>query len=136
MQLKCLPFLRQTPAHTWCKFSYFINSELTLGVKFIFIISLMHILSNRIKFVQRKPKPEDIFMSKTERVHAKQIWHSLICTCHQDSYAPLLTQELSLNAFHTLRPKHLEMAVFPVLFLLSRIPSLMNLDTVKYWDCI
>ena len=58
---------------TWCKFSYFTNSELTLGVKFIFIISLMHTLSVKVRFVLRKLKPEDAFTTKKWMVLAEHL---------------------------------------------------------------
>ena len=45
-----------------------------------------------------------------------------VCTLHQDNSAPLLTREH--NAFRTLRPKHLDIALFPRLLLLSGIPCL------------
>ena len=38
---------------------------------------------------------------------------------HRDNSAPLLNQEH--NTFHVLRPKHLDIAPFPMLFLLSGI---------------
>ena len=41
---------------------------------------------------------------------------------HRDNSAPLLNQEH--NAFHVLRPKHLDIAPFPMLLLLSGIPCL------------
>ena len=68
---KCPPFLCRFSARTWCKFSYFTNSELTLGVKFICIISLMHTLSDKVRFVQRKLKPEEAFTTKKLMVLAE-----------------------------------------------------------------
>ena len=65
MHLKCPSCLWQFPARTWCKRFFFINSELTLGMKFIFIISLMHSLSDKIRSVQRKFEPEKVFTFKT-----------------------------------------------------------------------
>ena len=58
-----------------CKFSYFTNTELTLGVKFIFIISLMHTLSDKVRFVQRKlkVKPEEAFTTKKWMVLAEHL---------------------------------------------------------------
>ncbi len=60
-------------ARTWCKFSYFTNSKLTLGVKFIFIISLMHTLSDKVRFVQGKLKPEEAFTTKKWMVHTEHL---------------------------------------------------------------
>ena len=48
-------------------------------------------------------------------------------TLHQDSSAPPLTQEL--YTFRTLRPKHLDIAHFPMSLLLSGILCLVKLDT-------
>ena len=73
MHPKCPPFLCRFSARTWCKFSYFTNSELTLGVKFIFIISLMHTVSDKVRFVQRKLKPEEAFRTKKWMVLAKHL---------------------------------------------------------------
>ena len=70
---KCPPFLRRFSARTWCKFSYFTNSELTLGVKFIFIISLMYTLSDKVRFVQRKRKPEEVFTTQKWMVLAEHL---------------------------------------------------------------
>ena len=56
-----------------CKYSYFTNSKLTLGVKFIFIISLMHTLSDKVMFVQRKLKPEEEFTLKKWMVLAEHL---------------------------------------------------------------
>ena len=44
-----------------------------MGVKFIFIISLMHTLSDKIRFVQRKLKPEEAFTTKKWMVLAKHL---------------------------------------------------------------
>ena len=79
---KCPPFLCRFSAQTWCKFSYFTKSKLTLGVKFIFIISLMHTLSDKIRFVQRKLKPEDAFTTKKWTVLAEH----LLAQAHKESY--------------------------------------------------
>ncbi len=73
MHPKCPPFFCRFSARTWCKFSYFTNSELTLGVKFIFIISLMHTLSDKVRFVQRKLKPEEAFRTKKWMVLAEHL---------------------------------------------------------------
>ena len=70
---KCPPFLCRFSAQTWCKFSYFTNSKLTLGVKFIFIISLMHTLSDKVRFVQRKLKPVEAFTTKKWMVLAEHL---------------------------------------------------------------
>ena len=70
---KCPPFLCRFSARTWCKFSYFTNSKLTLGVRFIFIISLMHTLSDKVRFVQRKLKPEEAFTTKKWMVLADHL---------------------------------------------------------------
>ena len=70
---KCPPFLCRFSARTWCKFPYLTNSELTLGVKFIFIISLMHTLSDKVRFVQRKLKPEEAFRTKKWMVLAEHL---------------------------------------------------------------
>ena len=70
---KCPPFPCLFLARTWCKFSYFTNSKLTLGVKFIFIISLLHTLSDKVRFVQRKLKPEEAFITKKWMVLAKHL---------------------------------------------------------------
>ena len=59
VHLKCPSFLCRFLAQTWCKFSYFTNSKLTLGVKFIFIISLMHTFLDKVRFLQGKLKPYD-----------------------------------------------------------------------------
>ena len=50
-----------------------------------------------------------------------------ISTPHEDNSAPPLTQEL--YAFHTERPKHLDIAHFPMPLLLSGILCLVKLDT-------
>ena len=50
-----------------------------------------------------------------------------MCTLRQDSSAPPLTEEL--QTFHTLRPKRLDILLFPVLFLLPGILYLEKLDT-------
>ena len=55
IKLKCPPILPQFPAQTLCKFSNFINLELTLGIKFIFITSLLH-LFRKVRFVKKKNK--------------------------------------------------------------------------------
>ena len=60
---------------TWCKFSYFTNSTLTLGIKFIFMISLMHTLSDKVRFVQRKLKPEEYLRSKNGWSFPSTFWH-------------------------------------------------------------
>ena len=73
MHPKCQPLLCRFLARTWCKCSYFTNSELTLGVKFIFIISLMHTLSDKVRFVPRKPKPEEAFRTKKWIVLAEHL---------------------------------------------------------------
>ena len=73
MHPKCPPFFCRFSARIWCKFSYFTNSELTLGVKFIFIISLMHTLSDKVMFVQRKLKPEEAFRTKKWMVLAEHL---------------------------------------------------------------
>jgi len=44
-----------------------------LGVKFIFIISLMHTLSDKVRFVQRKLKPEEEFTIKKWMVLAEHL---------------------------------------------------------------
>ena len=44
-----------------------------MGVKFIFIISLMHALSDKVRFVQRKLKPEEAFTTKKWMVLAKHL---------------------------------------------------------------
>ena len=55
------------------------------------------------------------------------VWLSdLMSTLHQDSSAPPLTQEP--DAFRTLRPTHLDIAPFPMRFLLSGILCLVKLD--------
>ena len=46
---------------------------MTLGVQFIFIISLMHTLSDKVRFVQRKLKPEEAFTTKKWMVLAKHL---------------------------------------------------------------
>ncbi len=74
-------------ARTWCKFSYFTNSKLTLGVKFIFIISLMHTLSDKVRFVQGKLKPEEAFTTKKWMVHTEHLLaqaHIYIYTLYDD----------------------------------------------------
>ena len=48
-----------------------------------------------------------------------------VSTLHKDSSDPPLTQEL--YAFRTYRPKHLDIAHFPMLLLLSGIVCLMKL---------
>ena len=53
IKLKCPPVLPQFPAQTLCKFSYFINLELTLGIKFIFITSLLHLFW-KVRFVKKQ----------------------------------------------------------------------------------
>ena len=61
-----------------------MNSKLTLGVKFIFIISLMHTLSDKVRFVQRKLKPEEAFMTKKWIFLAEHLLaqaHINICVC-------------------------------------------------------
>ena len=73
MHPKCPPFLCWFSARTWCKFSYFTNSKLTLGVKFIFVISLMHTLSDKVRFVQRKLNPEEAFTTKKWMVLAEHL---------------------------------------------------------------
>ena len=50
-----------------------------------------------------------------------------MCTLHQNSFAPLLTQEI--HVFHILRLIHLDIALFPMLLLLSGIPYLVKSDT-------
>ena len=50
-----------------------------------------------------------------------------VCTLHQDNSASPLTQEF--YAFRTLSQKHLDIALFPMLLLLSGIPCLVKLDT-------
>ena len=75
IKLKCPPVLPQFPAQTLCKFSYFINLELTLGIKFIFIISLMHLFW-KVRFVKKQQHlnlKKYLNVSKTKRVHAKQV---------------------------------------------------------------
>ena len=52
-----------------------------------------------------------------------------MCTVHRDSSAPLVTQELYV--FHTFRPKHLGIALFPILLLVSRIPCLVNIRHIQ-----
>ena len=89
---KCPPFLCRFLARTWCKFSYFTNSKLTLGVKFIFIISLMHTLSYKVRFVQRKLKPEEAFTTKKWMVLAEHLLaqaHILIYFIHDIRTGPL-----------------------------------------------
>ena len=77
----------------WCKFSYFTNSKLSLGVKFIFIISLMHTLSDKVRFVQKKLKPEEAFTTKKWMVLAKHLLaQAHICITAQDSQALKNTQ--------------------------------------------
>ena len=44
-----------------------------MGVGFIFIISLMHTLSDKIRFVQRKLKPAEVFMTKKWMVLAEHL---------------------------------------------------------------
>ena len=44
-----------------------------MGVKFIFIISLMHTLSDKVRFVQRKLKPEEAFRTKKWMVLAEHL---------------------------------------------------------------
>ena len=46
---------------------------MTLGVKFIFIIFLVHTLSDKVRFVQRKLKPEEAFTTKKWMVTAKHL---------------------------------------------------------------
>ena len=46
---------------------------MTLGVQFIFIISLMHTLSDKVRFVQRKLKPEEAFTTKKWMVLAERL---------------------------------------------------------------
>ena len=50
-----------------------------------------------------------------------------MCTIYQDNFSPLLTQEL--YTFHILRPKYLDIVLFPMLLLPSWIPCLMKLGT-------
>jgi len=73
VHLKCPSFLCRFLAQTWCKFSYFTNSKLTLGVKFIFTICLMSTLSDKVRFVQRKLKPEEAFTTKKWIVLAEHL---------------------------------------------------------------
>ena len=94
---KCPPFFCRFLARTWCKFSYFTNSELTLGVKFIFIISLMHTLSDKVRFVQRKLKPEEAFTTKkwmvlAEHLLAQEIQH--LCPPHTHTHTPINMPDL------------------------------------------
>ena len=49
-----------------------------MGVKFIFIISLMHTLSDKVMFVQRKLKPEEEFTFKNGWSSPSTFWHRLI----------------------------------------------------------
>ena len=44
-----------------------------MGVKLIFIISLMHTLLDKVRFVQRKLKPEGAFMTKKWMVLAEHL---------------------------------------------------------------
>ena len=44
-----------------------------LGVKFIFIISLMHTLSDNVRFVERTLKPEEAFTTKNWMVLAEHL---------------------------------------------------------------
>ena len=44
-----------------------------MGVKFIFIISLMHPVSDKVRFVQRKLKPEEAFTTKKWMVLAEHL---------------------------------------------------------------
>ena len=73
VHLKCPPFLCRFSAWTWGKFSYFTNSKVTFGVNFIFIVSLMHTLSDKVRFVQRKLKPEEAFTTKKWMVLAEHL---------------------------------------------------------------
>ena len=50
----------------------------------------------------------------------------IVCSLHEDNSDPLLTQEL--YALHMLRAKHLHVALFPMMLLLSGIPCLVKLD--------
>ena len=95
MHLKCPPYLCQFSAWTWCKFSYFTNLKLTLGVKFIFIISLMHTLSDKVRFVQRKLKPEEAFRTKKWMVLAEH----LLAQAHIYNICVYLTVTVSVTVF-------------------------------------
>ena len=65
MHPKCPPFLHQFLAWTWHKFSYFISSKVTVGIKFTCITSLIHTLSDKVGFVNNtKTEPEEVFTSK------------------------------------------------------------------------
>ena len=46
---------------------------MTLGVKFIFMIFLMHTPSDKVRFVQRKLKTEEAFMTKKGMVLAEHL---------------------------------------------------------------
>ena len=65
--------LCQFSTQTWCTFLYFTNSKVTLGVRFIFIISLMHTFSDKVRFVQRKLNPEEAFTTKKWMVHTEHL---------------------------------------------------------------
>ena len=54
-------------------FHILLTPKLTLGVKFIFIISLMHILFDKVRFVQRKLKHEEEFTIKKWMVLAEHL---------------------------------------------------------------
>ena len=68
-----------------------------MGVKFIFIISLMHTLSDKVRFVQRKPKPEEAFRTKKWMVLAEHLLaqaHIYIYSTSHSLQLPLLEQIL------------------------------------------
>ena len=53
--------------------NFHILLKLTLGVKLIFTVSLMHTLSDKVRFVQRELKPEEAFTTKKWMVLAEHL---------------------------------------------------------------
>ena len=90
-----------------CKFSYFTNSKLTLGVKFIFIISLMHTLSDKVRFVQGKLNPEEEFTTKKWMVHTE----------HLLAQAHIYLRIFLLNQYYSRKPSERPLRDFDHFFL-------------------
>ena len=124
---KCPPFICQFSARTWCKFSYFTNSKLTLGVKFIFIISLslMHTLLDKVRFVQRKLKPEEEFTIKKWMVLAEH----LLAQAHIHIYSYTHTHTHSHIQACTLAHMHASVSLplpAQIYITISELPILSN----------